>query len=298
MATLDVLIPHYNDPEGFRRSLDTVAAQTWTGDLRAVVVDDGSGEAERAKLERILQDAPFPVSLSVNERNLGRPRTRNRLLDRVEAPYVAWLDAGDLWLPRKLELQFEHLSRLRLEGEPAEARWITCNYHWRWEGGRLQHRTQEVNQDQLKALLMGKSLRGYLWTVLAPASAFERVGRFDEDLPRLQDLDYFIRFVKAGGRLTRPPVRQALCVYEKSDIGRNAREIRACNDRVFDKHRDAFDRHGRKFVRMRRFEAELHSARFAANNRNRGLLGLYLLRAFRAHPTLFLEKTLTGRLSL
>ena len=34
----------------------------------------------------------------------------------VEGDYVAWIDAGDVWYPSKLERQFEHLSRLRFAG--------------------------------------------------------------------------------------------------------------------------------------------------------------------------------------
>ena len=78
-----------------------------------------------------------------NPPNRGRPYTRNRLLDAVDGDFVAWLDAGDVWYPSKLERQFDHLSRLRFEGEDVDRLWITCHYDWQWEGQRNRPVRQE-----------------------------------------------------------------------------------------------------------------------------------------------------------
>jgi len=67
--------------------------------------------------------------------------------------------------------------------------------------GYIRQVRQVTEQDQIKALLLGKNLRAYLWTVLCEAGSLRDVGRFDENLGRLQDLDYFIRFVLKGGVL-------------------------------------------------------------------------------------------------
>ena len=92
--------------------------------------------------------------------------------------------------------QFEHLSRLRFAGEDIGQVWVTCHYDWQWSGRRARLKKQEVAGDQLRELMLGERLRAYLWTLLGSAEAFKAVGRFDERLPRLQDLDYFIRFVR------------------------------------------------------------------------------------------------------
>jgi glycosyltransferase involved in cell wall biosynthesis len=299
--TLDVLIPHYDAPEGLAASLASVAAQDWTGDLRVIVADDGSDPAAFAAAEAAVaraRDAGLGIVLLREPVNRGRPMTRNRLLDAAEAPWLAWLDAGDLWAPPKLRLQFEHVNRLRLAGEKVERFWITCNYDWRWTGAKARRVEQDVEGDQMRALLMGKSLRAYLWTLLAPTESFRRIGRFDEALPRLQDLDMFVRFVAAGGRIDKPPSRKPLCLYDKSDLGRDAREIRACAARVAAKHATFYARYGRAFERMRRYEAELHAARYALNNRRRWLMRLFLGRAFLAHPSLALREVATGRVRL
>lgn len=290
-ATLDILIPHFNDASGLERSINSIEAQSWTGDLRIVLADDGSCKKEFARVEHLAKQASCPITLLRDSTNRGRAITRNRLLEQVEAPYVAWLDAGDLWMPNKLNIQFEHISRLRHLGGNLENIWVTCDYYWRWEGKWARSTLQDVNQDQVKGLLMGSNLRAYLWTILAPASSFKRIGRFDEELPRLQDLDYFMRFVRAGGQLVKPTSRDKdpLCIYEKSDIGRNAFEIRRCNSRIQAKHADVFHGYGKSFMRMRYYNAEMLSARYAINNRDIKAKVWFLLRAFMTHPSLALK---------
>lgn len=284
--SLDVLIPHYRDVDGFAQSLASVLDQTWPGDIRLVVVDDGSPRDEFGGVEKLLNEQPLPFVLDRNPDNRGRPYTRNRLLDGVEADYVAWLDAGDLWYPDKLDLQFDHINRLRNAGKDIDRVWVTCHYDWQREGGRCYQVDQVVDCDQFKELLLGQKLRCYLWTLLGRASTFRAVGQFDEELPRLQDVDYFVRFVRAGGILTTPPTSQALCRYHKSDVGRCAHEIRECNSKIFDKYRTNLEQYGRGMISTVRFNAETLSARYAKNNRNTLGRTYYFARAIAANPRL------------
>lgn len=284
MAQLDILVPHYRDTDGLALSLASVAAQTWTGDMRVVLVDDGSPAGEYRAVEEIAAGLEMPVTLLRNRENRGRPYTRNRLLDAIDGAYVAWIDAGDVWYETKLEMQFEHLSRLRFQGEDESRVWITCHYDWQWAGRRARLVRQEVETRQMRELMLGQRLRAYLWTLLGPAAAFRAVGRFDERLPRLQDLDFFIRFVESGGRLDVPPGRKALCCYHKSDLGRNAAEIRRCNRLIEAKYRPKLQAYGPAFLKTIRYNAERLSARYAGSNGARVLNRYYWLRALAAHP--------------
>jgi len=284
-------MPHYRDLKGLAQSVATIVAQTWTGDIRIVVVDDGSPKEEFRKVKALLEDQPLPFVLERNSENRGRPYTRNRLLDSIDSDYVAWLDAGDTWYPEKLNVQFEHVNRLRYAGEDISRIWVTCNYDWQRDGGRCYQVDQVVDCDQLKELFLGQQLRCYLWTLLGTASTFRTVGPFDEQLPRLQDVDYFVRFVRAGGIITNPPYTKALCRYHKSDLGRCAHEISRCNMNIFEKYRTSLEQYGRKFVSTVRYNAETLSARYAKNNRDWLGRAYYISRAFVANPQLALGLT-------
>ena len=277
---LDVLIPHRDDPEGLALSLSSVAAQSWRGPVRVVIADDGSENASRRKLAELVGQTDLPVETITIAHNMGRPYARNALLDAINSPFVAWLDAGDEWYPDKLQLQFAAAAR----DEGPEPYWVTSNYDWQAVGAPLRPVVQDTSQDQLRALLMGRTLRAYLWTILAPARFIKAVGRFDEKLPRLQDLDFFLRFVADGGRLISPATQDPLCVYHKSYLGRSAREVRACNAYLFRKHRQAYDRYGPEFRSARIYEMELLSARLAIENRQHLDSLRYLARAFVRSP--------------
>jgi glycosyltransferase involved in cell wall biosynthesis len=283
---LDVLIPHHRDVQGLSLSLAAVRAQTWSGDIRIVVADDGSPKKELHAVRALLEDQPLPFELLRNDQNRGRPYTRNRLLDSIEGEYVAWLDVGDVWYPEKIALQFEHIYRLRFAGRDMSRIWVTCDYDWQREGARRYVVQQVTEGDQLRELFLGERLRAYLWTLLAPADTFRAVGRFDEQLPRLQDLDYFIRFVRAGGIISNVPKREPLCLYQKSDVGRSAHEIRRCNQRIFAKHRTSFERYGREFISTTRCNAERLSARYAKHNGDTLGRLYYIGKAFMARPGL------------
>ncbi len=277
-------MPHFRDPEGLRISLASIAEQTWTGDMRVVIVDDGSSPEHLADVEAQVAAFPLPVTLERNPQNRGRPYTRNRLLDLIDSPFVAWLDAGDIWYPEKIEKQFDHLNRLRFSGDDPDRYWITCNYDWQWEGRRARVIEQQTEGRQLRELLLGHKLRAYLWTLMGTAQAFRSAGRFDERLPRLQDLDYFIRFVLGGGELTAPRSAKPLCRYHKSDVGRNAQEIRACNALIFRKYWPHLQTYGPSFLKTIRFNADMLSARFSRNNGSQLGNLYYIGRATLAHP--------------
>jgi hypothetical protein len=165
---------------------------------------------------------------------------------------------------------------------------MSCHYHWKWLDQQAHRvKRQLTEQDQIKALLIGTDLRAYLWTLLGRAETFRNVGWFDEKLPRLQDLDYFLRFVLKQGRIVEPGHPDALCIYHKSDLGRSAAQIRQCNAYIFDRYRVLYNRYGSKFRQTRLYHMEMHSARFAANNDDHELAKEYMWKAARARPRLF-----------
>ncbi|WP_210527756.1 glycosyltransferase family 2 protein [Rubellimicrobium arenae] len=279
---LDVLMPHYCHPLGLKQSLDSVARQTWRGRLRVIVVDDGSPEADfnlaKEHCDEFRRTSGFDLLLLRNETNLGRPKTRNRLLDAVEATHVAWLDAEDVWYPEKLALQFEHLARLEYQGVDINRMWVTCNYHWR-QYGRTTRVAQITSGDQLREILLGAKLRAYLWTLLGTAESFRIAGRFDERLPRLQDLDYFISFVRAGGRLSTPPGAGPLCRYYKSDVGRAASDVRDSYKLILAKNRPVLRRYPPELASKLHFKANWLGARFARANGHKRVAAAYLVQA-------------------
>jgi len=108
MPGVSVIIPTYNAARYLPEALESVMGQTYK-DIEVIVIDDGStddtGEivqSYRARDRRIrycLQD------------NSGPAAARNHGMREANGDYIAFLDADDLWMPRKLEKQVTVLDR-------------------------------------------------------------------------------------------------------------------------------------------------------------------------------------------
>lgn len=285
MTSVDVLIPFYNDSEGFDRSLRSVESQTWDGRFRVVVVDDGSAPHESLAMQAMLDRAQLPFHTVINPVNRGRPYTRNVLLDCMESEYVAWLDSGDVWYPEKIGCQ---VGVVRGAPNGAGNIWATCSYDWCVGDLPPRRMWQNTEGDLIRHLLEGADLRAYLWTILAPRAAMEAVGYFDENLGRLQDLDFFIRFALKRGNMVQPSIQAPLCAYIKEYRGRSAKEINDCSEYLKQKYAHLYARYGRKFAIHCEYRAVKNSERFARANGEHVLRRTYKHRARRLKRQLWL----------
>lgn len=296
--TLDVLIPHYSDPAGLELSLASIASQTWGGNLRVVVFDDGSPPQDYARAcevcEYFVNTSRFHLRLIRSEENLGRPGARNELLDCSEARYLAWLDAGDIWYPDKLRIQFNYLYHLEYQGANPNVFWVTCDYNWT-QDGKTRSLRQDVRGDQYAKLLEGENFRAYLWTLLGTAEAFKIAGGFDKRLSRLQDMDYFLTFIKGGGKIVTPPSSGPLCEYYKSDFGRNAADVEDSYKIIRGKNSASLLKYPPHFLRQLDWKYELLFARFSKANGN---YAKYLTHRFKAallRPKHFLRSIVSAK---
>ena len=96
---VSVVIPVHNRPVAVRCAIDSVRAQTCQ-DFEIIVVDDGSTDDTIAAVEAIGDPR---ITLVKHQRNLGASPARNSGIRAGSAPYVAFLDSDDEWLPTRLE---------------------------------------------------------------------------------------------------------------------------------------------------------------------------------------------------
>ena len=108
MARVDIIIPTYNRATVLPETLKSVQAQTFT-DWRCFIAEDGETAATRETVEPFLQDDRF---VYLPGAHAGLPAApRNRAILRGDAPFVAFLDDDDLWLPEKLEEQIRFMEQ-------------------------------------------------------------------------------------------------------------------------------------------------------------------------------------------
>lgn len=259
-------MPVYNDPSGLLRSVPTVFNQTWDGEIRLLIVDDGSID-ETPEVISALRDVYIDIDVIRNDNNRGRPFARNQILDNADGDYLAWLDSGDLWHPSKLAIQYETLT----EAEKDDEKPVLCTTAFRWvfaDLGQERIRVPDVSGDQLYNALTS-SLPPYLWTLLGRTSAYRSAGRFDERLPRRQDYEFFVRFIERGGRVVATRPDPPLATYMKTDVGRSPDEVATANQVIRLLHDPLYARYGRGFARHMRRRQLVLEARFYENNGRR-----------------------------
>lgn len=106
---VSVVIPSFNAAHYIGRTLDSVLRQSH-GNLEVIIVDDKSTD-DTVRIVGELADRDPRIRLIRLPRNHGAPAApRNAGVDAARGDWVAFLDADDLWHPRKLEVQMRALE--------------------------------------------------------------------------------------------------------------------------------------------------------------------------------------------
>jgi glycosyltransferase involved in cell wall biosynthesis len=98
---VSVVIPTYNSGRFIREAVLSAIHQTYSN-TEIVVVDDGSADDTREVLLPLLHEEAIQY---IYQANKGPAAARNRAISIATGEFVAFLDADDTWLPRKLEKQ-------------------------------------------------------------------------------------------------------------------------------------------------------------------------------------------------
>ena len=104
---VSVVIPAFNAEATIDETLRSVRSQTH-GKLEIVVVDDGSTDATAALAAR--HASVDPRITLIRQKNAGLSASRNRGIEATKGPFIAPIDADDLWAPNKIERQLRAIT--------------------------------------------------------------------------------------------------------------------------------------------------------------------------------------------
>jgi glycosyltransferase involved in cell wall biosynthesis len=111
MSLVSVVIPAYNAEKTLAMSVLSVLHQEKDERHRfeIIVVDDGSTDFTARVAETLAGRYPGLIRV-IHQKNAGPAAARNAGIQAARGEYIAFLDADDLWLPNKLQLQLEILE--------------------------------------------------------------------------------------------------------------------------------------------------------------------------------------------
>ncbi len=108
MALVDIIVPTYNRAAVLPETLKSVQQQTFA-DWRCFIAEDGETPETLAAVEPFLKDDRFTYLPGTHAGTPAAPR--NRAIREGSAPFIAFLDDDDLWLPEKLEVQLSFMNQ-------------------------------------------------------------------------------------------------------------------------------------------------------------------------------------------
>jgi len=185
--TVTVIVPAYNRADLLPRALDSVLSQTF-GDLEVLVVDDGSTDGT-ANLVREYEARDRRVRYLRQPHNAGVSAARNRGLREARGKFIAFLDSDDEWFPEKIAHQ-----AVRLQDLPARVGLIYCGVRTVNDEGGWTFRPQHAGSVHNELLLKNAIHSGS--GVIIRREVVDAVGYFDEDIPAIEDYDYWIRIAR------------------------------------------------------------------------------------------------------
>ena len=104
---IDVIIPTYQRYKILAETLESVLCQTYPN-WECWIAEDGETEQTRHLIAPFLKDKRFHY---LPGKHAGTPAVpRNRAMQAGKAPYIAFLDDDDIWLPDKLAQQVAFLN--------------------------------------------------------------------------------------------------------------------------------------------------------------------------------------------
>ena len=189
---VDVVIPAFNAQLYIARTIESVLLQGPIVNC-IIVVNDGSTD----QTDSIISLHPQTKIALINQENQGLANARNTGIKAATAPYIALLDADDVWLKNKLEKQLELFQRKK--DIPLGA--VYCDY------SLIDDRSKPIQGKNLvihpalrgniyRNLLTGNFISGSGSSILIKSEVFKDVGYFDETLKASEDWDMWLRIAQ------------------------------------------------------------------------------------------------------
>lgn len=182
--TVTVVVPAYNAERYLGEAIASVRNQS-VPPSEIVVVDDGSTDGTASWRSRLgdVRWIAAPHAGAAAARNLGVRAATSR--------FLAFLDADDLWVPSKLERQWR-----AFDDQPGLD--MVFGYARQFRSADVDVRADlRVDTMPMPGIIPG--------TLLIAASAFERVGLFDERWRVGEFIDWYARAQALGVRSTVCP---------------------------------------------------------------------------------------------
>ena len=260
-------MPTRDRPQTLAKTVRSIAAQSYPGDVECVIVFDRS---EPAQVDVELP-AGRQLRLITNTRTPGAAGARNTGILGSDGAVVAFCDDDDTWDAGKLRLQVERLGQ-------SAVGFVTCGTRFHY-GDKIIARPAPESVD-LRQLVRNRHAELGLPTFVLRRDALAEIGLLDEAIPGSygEDYDLLLRAARRGPILAVPQPLIDVFWHQQSFFAQRWRTIADGLDYLLAKHPE-LTADGRGRARIDGQRAFAHAA--MAHRKDACLAGL---RALRGNP--------------
>ncbi len=203
LPAISVLMSVHNGERYLKESVESILTQTFT-DFEFIIIDDASIDTTANILESFAQKDPRIIVIR-NGQNLGLTKSLNKGLNLARAEYVARMDADDISLPERLQIQkdfLDHNPHIVCVGSST----IIIDEHSK----KLGIKKPPTNPELLRFHMMLKNQMTHSSVMFRKESILSE-GGYNEQLPYTQDYDLWSRLLMAGKNMAN--IEEALVTY-------------------------------------------------------------------------------------
>lgn len=185
MEKVSVIIPTFNRENTIKRAVESVLEQTYNN-LEVIIVDDCSNDETKNIISSINDSR---VKIIKHPLRKGAAAARNTGIKNSSGSFVSFQDSDDEWYKSKLQMQMD------LFNSNAQIDVIFSSFWLIRDNIKKKIPSRKAQRNILYKNIL---LDNYVGTptVILKRKVFERIGYFDENLPRYQDWDLAIRLFK------------------------------------------------------------------------------------------------------
>ncbi len=108
-STVSVIMPSYNHSRFIKEAIQSVLNQTFD-DFELIIIDDSSSDNSQEIIQKFAE-IDSRIKPIFHKKNMGIARTLNDGLRASKGEFIAFIASDDVWVPNKLEIQLEILTR-------------------------------------------------------------------------------------------------------------------------------------------------------------------------------------------
>jgi glycosyltransferase involved in cell wall biosynthesis len=177
---ISVIIPVYNGEKFITEAIESCLSQTYNN-LEIIVIDDGSTDQSGKVVNA------YPMVQYFHRSNSGVASARNFAINKANGSYITFLDADDIMMPNRVELQLQALLNFPdidiCIGH--QENFIDTGFDLSIEDWQYYNEREKIN----------------MMSIFLKSEVFEKVGLFNENYLHSSDYEWLTRAKDFGANV-------------------------------------------------------------------------------------------------